>query len=168
MKNKVDLKPDYLIDGVSCRVLYNYLFKNLARKYYVVYRLLQKSDKKNQLVKRYKYFCDSPGLSKDIFLFLYHEYKNTYSPIVDEMYIDSDIQSESNLDLGKFYERSKVDLYNTKIYIDENSKISARTLTKILSFWLRREIDGSSNAIFETLDYYLESFDNEWLNSKKI
>ncbi|MDI3526510.1 MAG: ribulose-phosphate 3-epimerase [Tenuifilum sp.] len=168
LKNKVDLKPDFLIDGVSCRLLYNYLFKNLARKYYVVYMQLKKSGKKNQLVKRYKYFCDSPGLSKDIFLFLYHEYKNTYSPIVDEMYIDSDIQSESNLDLGKFYERSKVDLYNTKIYIDEDSEISARALTKILSFWLRREIDGSSNAIFETLDYYLESFDNEWLNSKKI
>jgi len=165
---KLNLQPDSLLQGVAYSFIYKNLFSNVVRDYYVVSKQLYDTKKLSNLINSYKEFVDSANSNSDIDLFLYHEFLNLKTLKTEQHFYNNSLKSEEDINLGIFYQDSKVNLYETKIYISENNNIIAKDYMKILSFWIRREIDGSASKIQDAILYYLKEYDNEWLDKSGL
>ena len=100
-------------------------------------------ENEEELIEQYKLAVDSQHSSSQIDLYLYHKLRP--------------------LDSLKFTEN----LNETKVFITGSDYIIAKDYTNLLSFWIRRHIDGSANQIHETIIYYLSKFDKEWLDRNR-
>ncbi len=139
----LDINPDAKLQGVTYRLIYKSLFSNLTRDYYIAYKQLNNSKWLPEIIEQYKLAVDSQHSSSQIDLYLYHKLRP--------------------LDSLKF----KENLNETKVFITGSDYIIAKDYTNLLSFWIRRHIDGSANQIHETIIYYLSKFDKEWLDRNR-
>lgn len=155
---KLELQPDSLIQGVSYSFIYQSLFSNLIRDYYIAYKKLKNSKNSPELINAYKVFVDSADTYSNLDLFLYHELKTSSALNANEYYY-----KEQGDNLGEFYQDSKVSLYKTLVNTVDSDDIIAKDYLKIMSFWIRREIDGSAKSINDAILYYLKRYDKDWL-----
>lgn len=164
---KLDLQPNSLLRGVEYSFIYQNLFSNITRDYYSIYNQLNANKRLSNIIETYKEFVDSSRSNSDIDLFLYHEFLTSNSLLINEHFYKDSIKSEERSKLGKFYQDSEINLYETTVFIKESSNILAKDYLKILSFWIRREIDGSASHIYDAVLYYLKKYDKEWLDKNR-
>lgn len=162
--NKLNLQPDSVIQGVSYNYIYINLFSNITRDYYSVYQQMNSGNKLAEIIEKYKFFVDSAKTYSDIDLFLYYEFLNDKNFKINQHFYKKSTREENRNDLGPFYKNSDINLYETNIEIRDNYKIDAKDYLEILSFWIRREIDGSAKQIHKSIAFYLKKFDKEWLD----
>jgi hypothetical protein len=158
--SNVDLNPSNTIQGVAYNVIYDKLFKNFFRSHYISYLQLKGIEGVDYRIENYKQFVNNSNWRTDIDLFVFHEFIEGEGLQFEYKY-HKESSEQANQTLDKFYQNSLVNLYDTRIIID-NEPRNAKTYSKLISFWVRRHIDGSAEQIFQTLDFFMKKYDNEW------
>lgn len=155
LKNNMFVNPTERIKNISYQQLYNVLFKNIIDNYYDAYILLLEKDSILNIEKKYKNFIDKNEPYLDLFLF--HEYMENAFDSINYAYNENYTDYNSSI---KFidYNKSPINTFKTTIIIN-NKAITVDDYSKIVSFWLRRKIDGSSSSIFNTIKYYKVKYD---------
>ncbi len=162
LAHDLNLNPESLIQGVSYKTLFHTLFEDFIRNYYLAYKALTDQGQLPGLTTKYKDFNDSTNDYSELDLFLFHEYIDEIATDVDYIFYHDTNSSFDKNDLGEYYQDSDINLYETIVYTDKGS-LTASDYSKIVSFWLRRSIDGSATIIYSTIVYYLKIYDKEWL-----
>jgi hypothetical protein len=164
-RSTFSLDPNNNIQEVTYSYIFEKFFKNFFRAYYVSFLQIKGIEGVEYRIENYKEFVNASSWRTDLDLFVYHEFIEGEGLEIDLQYIKNTTEERtSNLD--RFYQNSHVNLHDTKILFDSDS-IDAKTFSKLISFWVRRHIDGSAEQIFQTLDYYLRKFDPEWVSETK-
>ncbi len=144
--------------------IYNNLFKDFFRNYYIIYKYLNDADNTDDILTLFKNEADKNWYfdfeKQKIMLF---HVKSTYSLSIE--YNDSlstvIIANEDNTDIEDSFDGLNY-RHSTAI---KNNEICNSTFMDIGSFWFRRMLDGSASELFKTLEHYMNIFDEEWIKT---
>lgn len=162
MRAKVRVNGLQPINGEPLQKIYSLLFSKVFRGYYNAYLFLQDLEAMQSNISRYKEFVDSGGWDVDLFVF--HHIVKPRLPMVSTVYYSNTDEgyTEDATSLGPFYQKSKLDLSLCTVML-AGEEVNAKALSKMVSFWLRRNMDGSAQEIFLTMEHFMNELDREWI-----
>ncbi len=145
--------------------IYNNMFRDLFRNYYIIYKYLYDAENTEEIISLFKHEGDKSNWFSDemaeIMLFKTQSSYTISFEYNDSLQLTGIRPNEYSEELQSSFEYLT---YYGNVDI-KNHKIIAWAFPEIGSFWMRRTLDGSAPELFKTLEHYMHIFDEEWINT---
>ncbi|MBK8806914.1 MAG: right-handed parallel beta-helix repeat-containing protein [Bacteroidales bacterium] len=172
--------------GQTLQFYYDKAFKNTFRTYLKSYINLQNSPLKTTFIDGYKendnnrYYLD---------YFMYESVISNLHEVEGVLYDQEVMDGDGGYDEGEEYEGEgesesesedtevesdysqwseetlNTNYYLSKVNFTEDISVNLFDLSRIYSFWIRRNIDGSAEEIMKTMLFFMKKYDNDWATS---
>ncbi|MCT4615049.1 MAG: hypothetical protein N4A49_09275 [Marinifilaceae bacterium] len=164
LSNNFIPKANTKISQYSYQQIYNSVFRKIARDYYSIYKQWKQNDSKTKLLSKSSKYIEfkDKGNYANMNNFLYYTHISKIGLKTRESFYDDEIVK----DKGEYYQNANISEWDTYIELDDNEHLNLKNYANILSFWLRRDIDGSANSIFKFLKNILNTYDKSWIEKQ--